>query len=284
MAIKVSIIMSAYNAQNTIKQAINSVLSQSYDNLELIIVNDSSTDDTDSIVCKYDDERIKYIKHDINKGAGLARRSGINAATGDYITFLDSDDYYAKDCIKTLVEATDNGGIDIISPGFITVSDGVQYRKTPEPVTTTTDLYIYDDSKTLHFLNVQLLRRSLFDNVIYSDRRFIEDSCTFIKLIYYAKSRKAIDYAGYYYVQNPNSLIHSCSKYKNFVYNMLCAKDTCEFYEQVGHPEMYDFKQFLIKWVNMPELSEEDKKDADKYKEQREELIQYITEQFNKKI
>lgn len=213
--------MSAYNAQKTINKAIDSVLAQTYKDLELIIVNDSSTDNTDKLISQYTDERIKYIKHDINKGCGLARRSGIHAAAGEYITFLDSDDYYAKDYIETLINATNCGKIDIVSSGYTAVKDGKEVRKAPSPREATSDtssLYFYDKSNTLHFLSVQLLKKSLFDHVEYSDRRFIEDSSTFVKLIYYAKSRKAIDCAGYYYVQNDDSLIHSCSKYKNLLY------------------------------------------------------------------
>lgn len=276
--------MSAYNAQNTIKKAIDSVLDQTYKDVELIIVNDASTDDTDTIVRQYTDNRIKYITHYINKGAGCARDTGIKAATGDYLTFLDSDDYYAKETIETLVTATKDGEIDIVSPGFISVVDGKETPKVPSPVTVTSNLYVYDNSRTLHFLNVQLLRRSLFDHVEYSHRRFIEDSATFIKLLYYAKSRRVIDYAGYYYVQNPNSLIHSCSQYKHFLYNMLCAKDACEFYEEVGQPEKFDLNQFLVKWLNMPPLKDEDKVDANQYTQEKDELIQFIVKQFNKKL
>ena len=276
--------MSAYNVQDSIKRAIDSVLEQTYKDLELIIVNDASTDDTENIINQYSDERIKYLKHYINRGAGCARDTGIKAATGDYITFLDSDDYYSKDCIETLVNATKDGKIDVISPGFISVDGNKEIPKIPSPTTVKTNLYIYDNSYTLHFLNIQLLRKSLFDNVEYSHRRFIEDSATFIKLLYYAKSRRVIDYAGYYYVQNQNSLIHSCSPYKNFVYNMLCAKDTCEFYAQVGKPEKFDFNQFLIKWLNMPQLKDEYKQDADQYKDEKNELMQFIVEQFNKQL
>lgn len=284
---KVSVIMSAYNAQKTINKAIDSVLAQTYKDLELIIVNDSSTDDTDKLISQYTDERIKYIKYDINKGCGLARRSGIHAATGEYIAFLDSDDYYAKDYIETLINATNNGKIDMVSSGYIAVKGGKEIRKAPNPREATSDtssLYFYDESNTLHFLNVQLLKKALFDHVEYSDRRFIEDSSTFVKLIYYAKSRKAIDYAGYYYVQNDDSLIHTCSKYKNLLYQMLCSKDTCEFYEQIGHSERYGFDRFLLKYINLQNLSEEDKRDADKYTAEKKELMEYITDQFNKRL
>ena len=276
--------MSAYNAQDTINKAIDSVLAQTHKDLELIIVNDSSTDDTDNIVKQYSDERINYIKHDVNKGAGLARRSGIHAATGDYIAFLDSDDYYAKECIEMLVRATDNGIVDVVSPGAMIVSGDQIIKKAPTPIDTTEDVLVYDNSGMLHFLNIQLIRRSLFDNVEYSDRRFIEDSSTFVKILHYAKNRKVIDYAGYYYVQRDNSLIHECSTQKRFLYTMLCAKDVCEFYEQVGTPDKFNFYHFLYKYLCMNEDLKYTKEDGGLYKDERQELLQFITEQFNKRL
>ena len=78
---KISVIMSAYNAQKTISRAIRSVLNQTYDDIELIVVNDCSTDNTEKIVKKYKDNRIVYIKHDVNLGAGCARNTGIKNAT-----------------------------------------------------------------------------------------------------------------------------------------------------------------------------------------------------------
>ena len=81
---KVSIIMSAYNAQNTISRAIRSVLNQTYKNIELIVVNDCSTDNTEKIIKKYKDDRIVYIKHDTQKGDGCTRKTGIKHATDNY--------------------------------------------------------------------------------------------------------------------------------------------------------------------------------------------------------
>lgn len=65
---------------------------------------------------------------------------------------------------------------------------------------------------------------------------------------------------------------------------MLCSKDTCEFYEQIGHSERYGFDQFLLKYINLQNLSEEDKQDADKYTAEKKELMEYITDQFNKRL
>lgn len=273
---KISVIMSAYNAQKTISRAIRSVLNQTYDDIELIVVNDCSTDNTEKIVKKYKDNRIVYIKHDVNLGAGCARNTGIKNATGDYIAFLDSDDYYNKEYLQTMVDGTENGKFDIVSSGYIAIEDKHRKTKKPKACKAYDNLYIKDNSGTIHFLNVQLVRKELFDHVEYCKRRFIEDSSTFVKLLYYAKNRNVLNYAGYNYVQNPESLIHSSSQYKQYLYNLLCAKDTHIFFSQVGHPEMYDFRDFLAKFnsMNIPEKEEG-------YEKEQEELMNYIITCFN---
>ena len=104
--------MSAYNAEKTIKRAIDSVLKQSLKDLELIIINDCSTDSTEDIILSYKDDRIKYIKHEINQGAGCARDTGIKNCSGEYIQFLDSDDYYQPGLLKRLSLEVD--GCDVV--------------------------------------------------------------------------------------------------------------------------------------------------------------------------
>lgn len=91
---KVSVIIPTYNRANLVGRAIKSVLSQTYEYFELIIVDDSSTDNTEDIIGQFQekDKRIKYIKHDKNKGGSAARNTGIKSSKGEYITFLDSDD------------------------------------------------------------------------------------------------------------------------------------------------------------------------------------------------
>lgn len=91
----VSIIMPSYNTGKYIRETIESVLAQSYENWELIIVDDCSTDNTDEVVNQYlADERIRYIKNDTNSGAAISRNSALNEAKGKWIAFLDSDDLW----------------------------------------------------------------------------------------------------------------------------------------------------------------------------------------------
>lgn len=100
----VSVIIPAYNAEKYIKEAIESVLNQTYKNIELIVVDDGSTDNTAEIVKKYlNDPRVKYIYQE-NKGLAGARNTGIKKAKGDYIAFLDADDFYLPEKIEKEVK------------------------------------------------------------------------------------------------------------------------------------------------------------------------------------
>jgi glycosyltransferase involved in cell wall biosynthesis len=97
---KISVIIPTYNREESIIDSINSVLRQTYDNLEIIIIDDGSTDKTESLIANLNDNRIKYIKLNGNKGASFARNEGIKIASGKYITFQDSDDLYHLDKIE----------------------------------------------------------------------------------------------------------------------------------------------------------------------------------------
>ena len=96
---KVSIIIPVYNAEKTIKKCINSILNQTYKNIEVIAVNDGSKDDSLSILNKIKDKRLKIISQE-NKGPSTARNNGLLNSTGEYIMFIDSDDYLDINAIE----------------------------------------------------------------------------------------------------------------------------------------------------------------------------------------
>ncbi len=104
MADLVSIIMPSYNTASFIDESIQSVLSQSYTDWELIVVDDCSTDNTDDVIKPYlTDERIKYIKNDKNSGAAVSRNRALREARGKWIAFLDSDDLWMPDKLEKQV-------------------------------------------------------------------------------------------------------------------------------------------------------------------------------------
>lgn len=100
----VSVIVPTYNRAGVLSRAIESVLGGAFEDVELLVVDDGSTDDTESVVGEYDDQRVAYHRHDENEGANVARNHGIEAATGEYVAFLDSDDAYSERYLERMVE------------------------------------------------------------------------------------------------------------------------------------------------------------------------------------
>ena len=98
----ISIIVPCYNTEDYIEQCLDSLIHQSYKNFEIILVNDGSTDDTDAKIQPYlSDDRIKYIIQE-NKGLSGARNTGLDIMKGEYVCFIDSDDFIHKDYVKSL--------------------------------------------------------------------------------------------------------------------------------------------------------------------------------------
>ena len=99
----ISIIMATFNRAHTIERAINSVINQSYKNIELIIIDDGSNDNTSAVLNKYNDERIRVYTHDYNKGVSAAKNTGLKLIKGEWFTTFDSDDEMVPDAIETMI-------------------------------------------------------------------------------------------------------------------------------------------------------------------------------------
>lgn len=118
---KLSIIVPVYNAEKYMEKCLDRLLEQSYKNIEIIIVNDCSQGNCEDIAEKYKkiDDRVKYIKHEKNKGLFQARITGSSIATGDYIAFLDSDDYVSIDYYRTLMNNIQENDSDIVMGNMV---------------------------------------------------------------------------------------------------------------------------------------------------------------------
>lgn len=101
---QVSVVMPTYERARLIGRAIASVLDQSYDDLELIVVDDGSTDDTDQVVASFGDDRVRYIRHETNRHASAARNTGIAHSVAGYLAFLDDDDEWMPTKLSAQME------------------------------------------------------------------------------------------------------------------------------------------------------------------------------------
>lgn len=122
MSFLFSVIMPVYNAEKTLERAIKSILNDYNSNVELVIVNDGSTDNSEMIIHKYlNDSRVSYYYQE-NAGVSAARNYALSVAKGDYIAFLDSDDYYSEDAFKKLSEYIQHKNIDMMGFGYYSES------------------------------------------------------------------------------------------------------------------------------------------------------------------
>lgn len=120
---KVSIIVSVYKAEEFIKRCVDSLLRQTYQNIEIILIEDGSPDRSGEIIDNYTDPRIKVV-HNPNLGVSHTRNVGLALASGDYVTFCDSDDYYSLDHVEKVLHAAIDQDADIVISGYYLESEG----------------------------------------------------------------------------------------------------------------------------------------------------------------
>ncbi|MBQ4207420.1 MAG: glycosyltransferase family 2 protein [Clostridia bacterium] len=122
---KFSVIVPAYNSAAFLPQALDSLLSQTAGDFEVVVVNDGSTDNTQEVLDAYiqKDPRVRSLRQE-NAGVSAARNNGLLAAGGDYVTFLDADDWYAPDTLKAFTAAAEKSGADLLLGRLQMVEDG----------------------------------------------------------------------------------------------------------------------------------------------------------------
>jgi succinoglycan biosynthesis protein ExoO len=124
---KVSVILPAYNSEQYITKAILSLLKQTYQNFEVIIVDDGSTDATAKIAANLADDRFKIIRKRRNQGVAAARNTALKIARGKWITLLDADDWYAPERLEKLLQVAHNNRADLIADNLFLIHDRARY-------------------------------------------------------------------------------------------------------------------------------------------------------------
>jgi len=200
----ISIIIPCYNVSGYLESCLNSCILQTYKNLEIIVLNDGSIDNTKEIVNYYAsfDKRIIPV-HKENEGVAKTRKTGIEKATGDYIFFLDGDDYIPLKAVEILINEAIMHNAEIASGNFIEeFTDGFKEIKSLENECLNSSEFIKKMlANRLLSLWSNLFSRKLFDeNIIYhTDLKMSEDASLLIQLVHNAKTIKTTDKTVYFY-------------------------------------------------------------------------------------
>lgn len=226
----VSVIVPAYNVAGYLPQCLNSIVRQTYDHLEIIIVDDGSTDKTGSIAEEWaaNDQRISVI-HQPNGGLSAARNTALDAARGQLITCIDSDDYVHSEYVERLYQALIEQNADLAVGGFVKFDEGTMPQLKPLPATAKQLAYcqseainaVFYQNRLDHSACGRLYRRELFEGIRYPVGRLYEDIAVVYPMLLKVKKVVLIDTPLYYYLQRPDSIIGHFSPKRADVLDLL---------------------------------------------------------------
>ena len=223
----ISVIVPVYNIEEYLPRCLDSILQQSYKNLEIILLDDGSTDKTVNICKRYmaQDARVSLI---LNKGKGVssARNAGVCASHGAYIVMVDSDDYIAPDMLEVLYGALVQNHADMSVCDFVR---GREEQYTFEPFcgdvqTVGADevlrrIYLNDHNKLRYVVPwIKLYKRELFEDIQYPEGKIFEDIYTTHKLIGKCKTIAVVDGIMAYYYQRSDSIMNHTFHLKKLDY------------------------------------------------------------------
>ncbi|MBZ6014021.1 glycosyltransferase family 2 protein [Leuconostoc gelidum subsp. gelidum] len=216
----ISLVVPIYNLEEYVGILIDSTLEQTYTHWELVIVNDNSTDSSFDIINSYDDDRIKVINNSKNLGLSGSRNKGIMNSHGDYIQFIDGDDFLEKNALEIEVTHLIHTNADILHFNYNIVTlqrPLTDSEKRLEKISTSEGEYIGNKKLELlfngsisHFAWSFILKSSIFDcrNNFFPEGRLFEDFSTTYKWLYASRKLYVSDKKLYNYMQRNTSIMH----------------------------------------------------------------------------
>lgn len=253
---RISVIVPVYNVENYLSKCIETLTAQTYSNIEILLVDDGSTDSSGQICDEYavKDNRIMVI-HKENGGLSSARNAGMPKASGEYIAFVDSDDFVSEDYIESLLEACENNGAKVAACGYIEYySPEKQIVCCGEkPYTLTGEDAVKDIFTMKNDIHVvawnKLYARELFvqNEITYPEGKIHEDVFTTYKLCARASTVAYVNKPCYYYVQRKGSIMGQNFSPKRL--QLLEAVESVEPFVKENSP-VYDTEYLFYVFLN----------------------------------
>jgi len=218
---RVSIVVPFYEVEEYIGECLHSLINQTYENIEILCIDDQSPDESLEIVQEYAsrDKRIKVIRHEENKGPGGARNTGIRQADGEYICFVDSDDYVSNRFVEVLVNTAKKEQADIVACSFSIFSDGSEKQRAVKLEKAVLELHqdkgnLFEIVQKIRLASwLKIYRRSmLVEHAIYQpEHRYYEGVVFWMACVYYSRKIVTTPEILYFYRQRPESIMTTFS-------------------------------------------------------------------------
>lgn len=225
----ISVIVPVYNVETYLEECLDSIQNQSYTDIEVLLVNDGSTDGSQAICEHYCqiDKRFRLMNQ-TNQGQSVARNTGVAASRGEFIAFVDSDDIILANYLETLMQHMGED-VDIVESQFTVHKKEFLAEKSQD----TKILFEGNSEEAVkvvpnHLLSVnpvtKLYRRAIVEAVPYLEELIFEDIYSGIGMLKYIRNIVKIDYVGYYYRQHATSTMHRTFTEKNLDVFVVCDK------------------------------------------------------------
>ncbi len=267
--IAVSIIIPVYNTEQYLKQCLDSIINQTFQDIEIIVVNDGSTDNSSNIIKEYQqkDKRIVSIIFSEHKGVSDAKNEGIKIAKGKYITFVDSDDWVTKDYIKILYDNIIKYDCDIVATNMFFFAKN-KYIKNKLPSFCYKENFSKDINKkkalTLNLvwnMVAKIYKKDfIIKNNIFCSGKIMDDNYFVYNAIISADNIKFIDETTYFYrTFRENSLTLSKNRFSylpelmNKIKNLLVSKNLYQQYKNSFYSQNYLLLASETERTNLPE-------------------------------
>lgn len=252
---KVSIIVPIYNVEEYIERCVNSILCQTYHNIEVLLIDDGSTDKSSEIINEYgkSDSRVK-VYHKNNGGLSDARNFGLIKSSGEYVCFIDADDYIHKDFVSCLLDICISHECDIAQCSFARTSGEDTFSVVRNSsVTLLNNIQMLNNLYGENYVNTvivcnKLYKRELFESIQFPINKIHEDEATTYKLYYNANRIGVTENVMYYYYQRPNSIMQKQFNIKKL--DILWAiEQRISFYADEGLMDLFykDCYKYLTK-------------------------------------
>ena len=254
----VTVVIPVYKTFEYLKECVDSVIGQAYKNLEIILVDDGSPDASAELCDEYakKDSRIKVI-HRENGGLSAARNSGIKAACGKYITFIDSDDIVDENMIGEMVQIAQKENAQIVKSVLIRTntkddcisSEGKYVGVTPYEALT----LIYSGPPQIISACGKLFDVKLFDDVLFPEGLNHEDEYTVPKLFYRANKIILCDSVRYFYMQRPGDSIMRSDFSPKKMDVIVVAEDRISFFRSCGYKDLEKkaIQDYFVHLINL---------------------------------